>query len=185
VRLSLVALGALALAFAGCSTEDPYTGRPYVTNHDKAILVRRPSPTREELQNRPAPAYEDILREQDAKQQRLEIDKDVRYDTKYLEEGGRETKRAVGPPFGPAHDPWASYEADRRRVLVREWADTGKPEAPAVEPKKEKPIDDDPYAPAPKIGKKDAAAEGDKPAEGEGEKKGDEGEKKADEKKGE
>jgi hypothetical protein len=179
--LRRLAIASLVLLLGACTSEDPYTGEPFAKTKAGAEKphVGPRGPTRAELASRPAPDYVQQLRAEDAKAQRLEVPSDVRASTLYLNDGDRATLNAVGPGYGPKHDPWESYEADRRAVLVRPWSDTGTPEAPAVEPKKERPVEDDPYAPAPRVGKKDDAGAGAEKPEGEGEKKPEgEGEKK-------
>ena len=179
-----VCLLAGGAALAGCSIDDPYTGQPFTRT--ERILIRRESPTQEERNTRPPPPYEDVLRAELAEKDRLEIPRDLHESTQFIDGTRRATASAVGPGFGPAHDPWMSYEDDRRHVLVREWADTGKPEPSTAEPKVERPVEDDPFAPAVKVGKKEAPAEGDdKKPEGddkkpEGDDKKPEGDKKGD-----
>lgn len=176
--LSLAALVLVpGLGATGCSIEDPYTGAPFART--EKIETRRLRPTKEEQDLTPPPPYEQVLRAEQAEKARLEVPKDVHESSKFIEKTERETRIAKGPGFGPAHDPWMSYEEDRKRVLVREWADTGKPEPVVIEPKKERPYDDDPYAPAPKVGKKEPAPDAaDAEKKGDDEKKPEGGEKK-------
>lgn len=170
----LLLLAALGAGLAGCSSNDPYTGRPIV--HNGKVYVRRVPPTPEELAATPAPMYESILRAEDAERERLAVGRNEHEQTLYLSRGAAAWRKAIGK----RHDPWETYEADRRRVLVRDWADTGKSAPYEPEVKKERPIENDPFAPVPKVTKKaEEPADGEKkPDEAGGEKKPDEGESK-------
>ena len=164
-RLFLVCF--VAFSLAGC-----------LDTRKEKIYVRRVPPTKEELDAMPPPLYEDVLRRDDANRESLRIPLELHEKTEYLTEGRRSLEQSVRSP----RDPWATYEADRIRVIQsRNWADVGKSPPPEVLPKRETPVGDDPFAPVAKMGKKkdaegEAPAEGDKPAEGgdkpaEGEKK--------------
>jgi hypothetical protein len=135
--------------------------------HKEKIYVRRVPPTKEELDSLPPPRYEDVLRRQDAQRERLRIPLEVHEDTQYLEDG----RKAMGAYVRSPKDPWDTYESDRIRVLqAHNWADVGKSPPPEVFPRHEPPLDDDPFAPVAKMGKKKEDAEA--PAEGDkGEKK--------------
>ncbi|MBI3724850.1 hypothetical protein HY251_12975 [bacterium] len=148
-------MGAFALAVSGCETPNYYNGTPFQTSHK--IEVRRRSPTKEELAARPPKPYEQELREQDAYEERMAVSREMHDETRYMERSDRELRRwsSTSRP-----DPWEAYERERKRVLYRPWADTGPPAAVEVEPKVQKPIEDDPYAPVPKAAKKAEGEEG-------------------------
>jgi hypothetical protein len=133
------------------------------TRNEK-IYVRRVPPTREELKTLQPPPYEEILRREDAEQQRLIVPMDVHDETNYLHRGHDAFAAATAAP----HDPWEAAEADRIRVLQsKNWADVGSSPPPEVFPRSEPPVEQDPFAPVPKSGKKkEEAGEGAAPAEG-------------------
>lgn len=168
VRRTILAAFVL-VSLAGC-----------LETRQEKIYVRRVPPTKEELDAMPPPEYLDVLEREDAKRERLRIPLELHDQTRYLDSGRKDMATALHV----SRDPWESYESDRIRVIQsRNWADVGKAPPPEVLPKSETPVEDDPYAPVQKMGKKktdessgDAPAEGgdkpaDKPAEG-GEKKG-------------
>ncbi len=169
-------LGAFVFAFSGCETPNYYNGTPFQTTHK--VEVRRRSPTKEELAAIPPKPYEQELREQDALEQRLMVSKDMHEETRYFERSDRELRGWSST----SRDPWESYERERKRVLWRPWSDTGPPFVVEPEPKVQKPIEDDPFAPVPKAAKK---TEGEEGGEGGGEKPADKGGEKPADKGGE
>jgi len=168
----LFLLGFVALSLAGC-----------LDTRKEKIYVRRVPPTKEELDALPPPAYEDVLRRQDAQREKLAVPgldpwnatgtdtHSLHDDTRYLDEG----RRSMSVYLQVNKDPWGAYESDRIKTLqARDWADCGKSPPPEVFPKHEPPVEEDPFAPVAKMGKK-KEGEGEAPAEGDkgGEKKDD------------
>ncbi len=141
----------------------------------------------------PGPSFEERRKLTDEQYEtRVQLPAEVREREGFLKRSGEEIDRARRTP----RDPWASFEADRRRVLLQPWADTGKPPAPMEAETLAPQVEEAPTTPA----KKGATAKGgsatdddmaadkkpdDKPAGGEGAKKPDakgdgDGEKKTD-----
>ncbi len=148
----LFLLSFVAVSLAGC-----------LDTRKEKIYVRRVPPTKEELDSLPPPEYLDVLKRQDAERERLRIPLSIHEDTDYLNEG----RRSMAQSVRYSRDPWATYEADRIRVIQsRNWADVGKSPAPEVYPKRETPVENDPFAPVAKMGKK-KEADGETPPEGE------------------
>jgi hypothetical protein len=112
LRTSSIAVALATLALAGCMG----TNKP-------RIKVRRdpPGPTVEERQDEARKENEENLR----------LPQDVRANETYMRESGKAIDRTRQTP----RDPWASYEADRRSVILQPWADVGKPSPPAEETK--------------------------------------------------
>lgn len=143
-RSSTIVLAAL-LVFPGC-----------LATHNERVRVRRdpPGPSVDERQEQARKEYDENLR----------LPHEVRYNETYLREGTKSVDRVRATP----RDPWASYEADRRAVILQPWGDTGKPSQPEEEAKK-KPDDEEaaPAAPAPKKEKNEGEGGegGDKPAD--------------------
>jgi hypothetical protein len=151
LRTSSIAVLA-TLALTGClGTDKP------------RIKVRRdpPGPTVEERQEKARQETDENLR----------LPQDVRANETYLRESGKAIDRTRQTP----RDPWASYEADRRAVILQPWADVGKPSPPAEETKR--PEEEDVLPPPPPKKQEEKKDEG-------GEGGGEGGEMKAGEKKG-
>lgn len=142
----------VATSVAGC-----------LDTRQEKIYVRRVPPTKEELDSLPPPEYEAVLRKDAALRERLTVPATIHESSEYLSEGQRAMSRSASSP----RDPWGNYETDRIRVIQsKNWADVGKSPPPEVYPKRETPIEADPWAPVAKMGKK-KEAEGEAPAEGE------------------
>lgn len=155
-----------AVLAPGCTTENPYTGEPFTRT--RKIYVRRIPPIEEEEAAKPPKPYEQLLREEEARREALAVPTAIEERSAYHALGVKETRRMLGK--SPRPDPFDSYEADRKAVLYRAWADTGKPDPiePVVKP--ERPIEDDPFAPIQPSKKKPIEGE-EKPAEAPAEEK--------------
>src|SRR5207302_2375932 len=131
-----------------------------LATHKEKIYTRRVPPTKEELDSLPPEPYEAALRRDDEQRQRLAVPLGIHDETNYLEEGRRDLRAAART----ANDPWASFEADRIRVLQsKNWADVGSSPPPEVIPRYEPPVEADPFVPVVKTAKKKEDAGGEAP----------------------